>query len=251
MAVLKDTPSARRKSILAALVVLTNNDKYRPLMKSDSELYEREINENKKSDKQIKNWVTQQEIKNKLGQMKKVSEIYWKLPNITMEHIQFIQNYVLLCLMSGQFVLPRRSMDWAEMKIRNYDRREVGGTDNFFNGRHFIFNKFKTVKTFDSQKIDCPSALQKILKKWIPLIARNCDYLLFDYNGAKLSPIKIAQRLNKIFGKNVSVNILRHSFISEQYKEKTLSELSVNEIQNNATKMGHSMNTHLQYIKKE
>ena len=73
----------------------------------------------------------------------------------------------------------------------------------------------------------------------------------FDFNGSKLTPIKISQRLNKIFGKNVSVNILRHSYISEQYKNKSLGELSVNEIQENATKMAHSLNTHLQYIKKE
>jgi hypothetical protein len=48
LAILKNTPPSRRKSIFAALVVLTNNDQYRPLMRSDSEIYEREINENKK-----------------------------------------------------------------------------------------------------------------------------------------------------------------------------------------------------------
>jgi hypothetical protein len=58
--VLKNTPPSRRKSILAALVVLTNNDQYRQLMRSDSEIYEREINENKKSEKQQKNWVASQ-----------------------------------------------------------------------------------------------------------------------------------------------------------------------------------------------
>ncbi len=73
LSVLKNTPPSRRKSILAALVVLTNNDQYRQLMRSDSEIYEREINENKKSEKQQRNWVTQKEVKDKLTQMKKMA----------------------------------------------------------------------------------------------------------------------------------------------------------------------------------
>jgi hypothetical protein len=82
LAVLKDTPSARRKSVLAALVVFTENDRYRPLMKSDSELYENEINENKKSSTQKENWVTQDEIKNTLNKLERMALGIWKLPQL-------------------------------------------------------------------------------------------------------------------------------------------------------------------------
>jgi hypothetical protein len=196
---LKDVKPSRRKSILAALLVFTNVEQYRELMKADSAAYDDEINQNVKSEKQAKNWVTQAEIKSKLEQMRKMTDGYWKIESKTIDHIQFIQSYVLLCVMSGYYFPPRRSLDFSLMKFRQYDRREVGGTDNFYNGRSFVFNVYKTSKSFERQKIEIPKQLQFILnKKWIPLIPAGVDHLFFDFNLNPLHVLLLRLKLHSV-----------------------------------------------------
>jgi hypothetical protein len=56
----------------------------------------------------------------------------------------------------------------------------------------------------------------------------------------------MTQRLNSIFGKKASINILRHSFITSKYKDMP----SLEDLQEEATAMGHSLKEHLEYIKK-
>ena len=73
--------------------------------------------------------------------------------------------------------------------------------------------------------------------------------MLFDAKGNKLSNVKVTQRLNKIFGKNASVSILRHSYITEKYEKQSLGNLTLKDIQETATEMGHSLQQHLEYIK--
>ena len=41
---------------------------------------------------------------------------------------------------------------------------------------------------------------------------------MFDTFFQPLNSVKLNQRLNKIFGKKVSVNALRHSYLSNKYK---------------------------------
>jgi integrase len=66
--------------------------------------------------------------------------------------------------------------------------------------------------------VPIPRQLNQILKKWISINPTN--YLLFDTNFNPLSSVKLNQRLNKIFDeKKISVNILRHSFLTDKYKK--------------------------------
>jgi hypothetical protein len=62
-----------------------------------------------------------------------------------------------------------------------------------------------------------------------------------------LTPVKRNQRLNKIFGKKVSCNILRHSFLTEKYKDIP----AIKQMQETANDMGHSINEALMYVKKD
>ncbi len=128
------------------------------------------------------------------------------------------------------------------MKIKNFKEDE----DNYFKKDVFTFNKYKTArfKQFGEQTVKLPKELLKIIKKWIKL--NPTDYLLFDSQKNKLSPTKLTQRLNKILGKKASINILRHSFLSDKYKNLP----SLIELEEEAKEMGHSLKEHLEYIKK-
>lgn len=245
---LKNVAGSKRKTILASLVVLTNNDKYRELMMKDGKKYNDEQKENKMSETQKENWVTQDEIKKVFQQYQKEANALFKLTSHSMAQLQHIQNYILLCLTSGIFFPPRRSTDWAELRYKGFSKSD----DNFYDKKVFGFAKYKTAKIYHEQTIDVPIELKKILNKWIKLIPSDCDYLLFDAKLGKLSNVKINQRLNKIFnGKHIAINALRHSYITELYQNKKLGDITLHDIQQTATDMSHSLQQHLEYIKND
>ena len=71
-----------------------------------------------------------------------------------MKEYQKIQDYILLCLTSGIYQSPRRSLDWV-MKYKNYNDKE----DNYVDMKKkvFVFNKFKTNQSmpFRTSEICC------------------------------------------------------------------------------------------------
>ena len=130
-----------------------------------------------------------------------------------------------MVLYSGLYIPPRRAMDYIDFKIRGAIDRD---NDNYLDKSHLVFNKYKTSKVYDTQKVKIPSSLKIILNKWID---RNpTDYLLFDNKKQPLNGTKLNQRINKIFdGKQVGVNGMRKSYLSNKYGhtielEKTMKE---------------------------
>jgi hypothetical protein len=123
-------------------------------------------------------------------------------------------------LLGGIYIAPRRSLDYVEFKIKpaTIDKTK----DNYLDKNKMVFNTYKTAKTYGQQIVEVPTALKSILTKWIK---RNpTEYLLFDTNGNKLSSVKLNQRLNKIFGgKNIAVNALRHSYLTDKYKDVSVA----------------------------
>ena len=116
--------------------------------------------------------------------------------------------------MGGVFIPPRRSKDFVDFKIKDIDKEK----NNYLDKNKLIYNSYKTSKTYGQQSVEIPKQLNQILKKWISVNPTN--YLLFDTNFNALSSVKLNQRLNKIFDeKKISVNILRHSFLTDKYKK--------------------------------
>ena len=60
---LKDIPGNKRKTILSALVIITDNKQYRDLMMKDVQQYNKEILRQEKTPEQVASWVDGQEIK--------------------------------------------------------------------------------------------------------------------------------------------------------------------------------------------
>lgn len=250
---LKDVDGSKRKTYLSALVVICgdNCEKYSSLMNEDGSNYNQEQKKQKRTEKQTKNWVEQNEIENIISNLEIEANKIFKMKTIpTMEHLQKVQNYILLCLMSGKYMSVRRSLEWAEMKINNFD--EESNSLEMPNRKpwKFIMRRYKTARFHGTQEVVIPPELKKILTKWLKLLKQVCpngEYLLIDKNCNKLSSVKITQRLNNIFGKKASVNILRHSFVTEKYANMP----SLEELREEASDMGHSLEEHLMYIKKE
>lgn len=239
---LKDLEPRKRKTILASLVVITDNKRYRDQMLKDIEEYRADESKQVKSDKQNESWVEKSEIDDIFKDMTNNVNILYKKKTLTMPDLQDIQNYIILCVLSGVFIPPRRSKDYVDFKIRDIDREN----DNYIDKKTMVFNSYKTAKTYQRQELPIPPELLKILNKWIKV--NPTEYLLFDSNGKKLSNVKLTQRLNKIFGKKASVNQLRHSYLSDKYQDT----IKLNkDMADDMAAMGSSRKQEQIYIKKD
>lgn len=239
---LKTLEPNKRKTVLSALVILTDKKEYREQMLADINKYNEEQHTQEKSEKQNESWVQGVEIKKLLNIFEKEVKLIYKKDNITMSDLQTIQNYIILCLLGGVYIPPRRSKDYVDFKISNIDKN----SDNYIHKNKLIFNSYKTAKTYGQQELEVPPALLKILKKWIKI--NPTDYLLFDSNKNKLSNVKLNQRLNKLFGdKKVGVNQLRHTYLSDKYQDTIKANT---DMANDLNKMGSSTIQEKIYIKK-
>ena len=210
---LKSLEPNKRKTVLSALVILTDKKDYRDQMLNDIQSYNEEQHKQEKSEKQNESWVDSSDIKNIIDHISKEINHIYKKDALTMGDLQTIQNYIILCLLGGMYIPPRRSKDYVDFKISEISKTK----DNYLNKNKLIFNSYKTAKTYGQQEITAPPELLKILRKWIKI--NPTDYLLFDNNKQQLSNVKLNQRLNKIFGdKKVGVNQLRHTYLSDKYQ---------------------------------
>ena len=74
------------------------------------------------------------------------------------------------------------------------------------------------------------------------------DYLFFDSFFQPLSSVKLNQRLNKLFdNKRISVNALRHSYLSNKYQNTIDTNKA---LANDLTNMGSSIAQQKVYIKR-
>lgn len=214
--VLADIPYNKRKTIIAAIVVITDgNAAYRNIMMSDIKRIEKETAKQELTEKQKANWITPLEINDKLVELAAEFKLMSAKSHIGVTELQRAQPYIMLALYSGKFVPPRRSTDYI-MKIGG----DINPTaDNYIDKKkkQFVFNRFKTVKTHGQERTEIPPELWKILSKWMAM--NSSEYLLTDRKGKPLSNVTLNQRINKLFpGKpNVGVNGFRKSFLTSKF----------------------------------
>ena len=253
---LDNIPYSKRKSILAALLTVTTDktayDKYHKAMMEDAKEYDKEMEQNAMTDKYEENWITGDEISEKGEPLKeRWNELINKADKTPTEK-QELQQYLLYVLTSGtKNILPRRLLDWTEMKVEIHDARAKIKPDyNIYDPKkkQFYFYRYKTDKSFNRQIIKPSLEIKKLLDLWIKN-KQESPFLFTDRNNSKLSPITLNQRLNKIYGEHKSINAIRHSYITEKYTGAEMP--SIKELKESATKMAHSGLTHLKYIKRK
>ena len=192
---LKELPPNRRKTILSALVVISDKKPYRDLMLEDIKNYNQEIMKQEKSPAQALSWVNTDDIKSLYEKLKDVGNFLYKKKDFNMKELQQIQDFIIVVLLGGLLIPPRRSLDYCCFKIKNIDLEK----DNYIDKNQFVFNTYKTAKFYKQQRVDIPKDLKTIVTKWIKV--NPTDYLLFDTNKNPLTSVKLNQRMNKILGR--------------------------------------------------
>jgi hypothetical protein len=190
------------------------------------------------NDKQKENSISQEELKEIYEKLKKKTQILYKTGGN--DYLMDIQDFVIVSLY--YLIPPRRLLDYTDFKIRNIDKEK----DNYMDKSNFVFNSYKTSKTYGQQVVKIPTTLKNIIKKWISI--NPTEYLLFDNKMNKLNSTTMIYKLNKIFGKNISVNSLRHSYLSDKFQDTIQTN---KEISNDMTTMGSSIKQQKTYIQKK
>lgn len=244
---LKEYKPSRRKTILSALVVLCGEcdatKKYREQMMKDQETYMTEEKNQSRNETQTENWLSWNEITNVFEELEKEIKplLSKKIENLTDKNIKRIQEYILLSVYT--LIPPRRAQDYTNFKIKDIDEK----IDNYYDmkKKEFVFNTYKTSKKHGQQRVKIPIRLQNILKKWMSI--NPSDMLIWSENGKELKQNQITNWLNKIFDKKISVNMLRHIYITENVLKDMPKLTHLEEI---ADDMGHTVNQQLLYLKK-
>ena len=235
---LDDKNDQTRKTTLSALFVLTNMKEYQTVMNTIMKKVNDDYKDQKMNEKQKDNWISIDEIKEKYNVLSTDVNLMLRRKKILNENV--MMEFLLMSFLGGVLIPPRRSLDYSEMKIRNYDVK----TDNYYKANKFYFNKYKTFKTYGLQVLEVPKELNVVLKKWIKINTN--DYMIYSSNGNKLSCPQITRMLNKIFGKKISTSMLRHIYLTNVYKDVP----QINKMENLANEMGHSVSTAMEYIKR-
>jgi len=238
---LKEVPPNKRKTILSALVIITDDKKYRELMLEDIKEYNHDIGKQEKNESQKESWVEGGEVKTLWEQLKRNTDLIYKKSHLNANDLQQIQSFIIMSLLGGIFVPPRRSKDLVDWRIKNIDKSK----DNYLDKSSIHYNSYKTAKCYGEQVVQIPTALKNIIQKWIKV--NPTDYLLFDTNMNPLTSVKLNQRLNKLFdGKKVGVNQMRHTYLTDKYAD-TMSQKKM--IDKDMSEMGSSANMLTTYVK--
>jgi hypothetical protein len=222
MEFLATKPYNVRKTYLAALLTLAPDEKvFKETMMTDIKSYSDTVKKEEMTSKLEQSSISQEEIDGITADLKRDADLLLKKKSHRVPDLMDIQNYIILCLYNG-YIVPRRALDYCAMLYQNYDPE----TDNYvdFKRNKLVFNKYKTAQKMGKelkgrQELDLPLALKKILQKWVAIIPKEIDNILFNSNLEPLTNVSLNQRLNGIFGGKKSVNSLRHFYLTTKYKD--------------------------------
>ena len=195
-----------------------------------------------KTETEIDNWIKPDDIIELYNNIKKQTNT-----NPTKNNYQ---NLLLLSLY--HLIPPRRNKDYQLMKVIKNSDSELSNDFNYIDldKKQFIFNNYKTSRTYKNQIIDIPDELYNIITEYIKVFDikdGDDEWLLVNpkTNKPYTNTNTITILLNKIFNSKVSSSMLRKVYLTSKYSDKN------KELEKDSKSMGTSVNTATNnYIKK-
>lgn len=253
---MNDLKTNTRKSKLASFIVaLDNKDntkkvddiliKFREQMNKDLSTIRDKDTAQELTEEQKANFVPWNQVLNLYKILTVEAQPLLSLKTLTAKQFQKLTDYILMGLYTE--IPPRRSLDYTAFKIKNIDEKN----DNYLQvkkGKYkIVFNKYKNSSRLGSQVIDIPPTFGKTLKKFID--KNPYDYLIVNNLGKPVLQNHITKILNRLFDKQVSSSLLRHSFLTHKFGDVDLQEL-----EKTTEAMGNSkdsLNRTFAYVSKE
>jgi hypothetical protein len=156
------------------------------------------------------------------------------------------------CLLGCYTYLPPRRCDYAGMKVVKAMTQTKDTNWNFCVLRKvkpvFIFNKYKTDKTYGQQVIDISAPHADLIRKWRE--TNTTDWLFIKGNGDPMDSHRLSQHLidllERTTGKKAGASLLRHAFLTDLLKD----EKPIADKKPIADMMAHSTATQELYARK-
>jgi len=255
---IKDKSENTQRTYLISIVSLLKELKEQTKYKKLYDIYYKYLidsnnklkNNTEKSDKQVENWISQDEVNNIYNTLKTEAEpllLSNRKKNASDKDWDIIIKWFILGLYTEQ--PPRRNKDYIEMMLVKTFSPDYDKQFNYYSldDNTFHFNNFKTQKTYKLQEIKANDniisnmnkyLLNHPLRKEIKKIKLNHIPLLVNSEGIKLeSKESITRILNKIFDKNIGSSMLRQIFLTDKYGDSNKEKLK------DVALMGTSTNT--------
>jgi len=256
MAKLADYADSTKKTLIATITSVLSLEKdkagYKKAYKFYYDKMMEKTSEAKKEDTSVKtetqkeNWLSWEDVVKKQEELFKiVSEHSSQKYPLTPTQFHTLLSYIILSLYVD--VAPRRNQDYLNMYVFNATKKDkvdlLPKDKNYLivSGkfpRQFIFNVYKTSKTYGQQQVNIPSQLGTMIKYYLSRVgdkSKEYKFLPIDKDNA------ITRLLNKVFGKNVGSSMLRHIYLSHKY--------NVDDMNEDAKNMGHSTTEQRAYMK--
>jgi integrase len=177
-----------------------------------------EDHKGEKTETQEKNWM----------EWEQVLEQYNKLNPKSLGH-----------LVLSLFVLqpPRRSKDYFLMRIVPGYTETMDKDFNYldWSSMRFYFNNYKTKGAYGTQSVEVSPELQEVLHKHFPLKKKFDPFFLLQRDGERLPDNGITRILNTIFGKKISVSMLRNIYLTSRYGDQEKDKKSTAEAMGTST----------------
>jgi hypothetical protein len=246
--------NTQRTKLIAIIAMLKTfpekkdlQDKYSNIVMAINK--ETNLTSNEKTEKQKENWVTKDEIKDIWTSFEEVIKTFINKKQISEKQYNILLQFVVLSLYT--LTNPRRNADYMNMIVIKKITDGLPQNLNYLDlqKKVFIFNNYKTAKTYKQQVEQIPQELFNVLKIYLKYKPQDCPYLLCSYDGNKLPHVNsITLILNKVFNKKVGTSLLRNIFLSDKFDKL---QPMLDELKETSNSMGTSASNSLQtYIKK-
>tara|TARA_R110002096_G_scaffold248690_1_gene441099 strand:+ start:17405 stop:18364 length:960 start_codon:yes stop_codon:yes gene_type:complete len=266
MKTIEEKKLSTRKTYLASIVVtLMAFDKdedlikyYRDEMEDLAKQFNANMEEQKKSDTQDKNWVSlsalrkvMRKYRNELNE----KEIFKKdADKLTNKEFDLLQKWIVASLYILDENPPLRN-DYIMETISNKDYDKLNENEkrekNYLviksrNNKMFSLGEYKTSGKYGTKEIPVGKKLNSALNIWLKF--NKSGHLLLNSKREPMTANGLTKFLQKTFaptGKNISSSMIRHIFISEKFPAQNKEKEEV------AEKMAHSVNQQTLYSKKD
>ena len=264
---LQDLKLSTQKNYLSAIIVALDamNDEgdydseleyYRGYLAELQKQHQEEQEKQQKTKSQDENWASMKELRKVMNKYKAdiMERDLLTKQELNRKQFDLVQKWVVANLFLDDENPPTR-LDYAPMKVIKEEDFEKLSDDekddaNYLvlksrNKKYFHFGEYKTAKKYGANVIPVGKKLNSVLNIWLRI--NPTDSLLLNSQGKPQTANGLGKYITKVFettGKKIGVNMLRHIFITEKF------EPQLDEKQEVAKKMGHSVGTQELYAKK-
>jgi len=251
-----------KKLFLIAIVSSLSTEKDKPTYKKlYQKYYDTMINiakeikageHNEKTVKEENNWLSMELVQEKFNKLREEVDKFKNNKTITDDQYETLLK--MMCLALFVMLPPRRNQDYQLVNVVKKYNDKMPSDINYlsYDDSEFIFNKYKTSKTYGQQRIKYNELKDIIdvyfkfhpLKKGKLTPKTNFRFLVYR-NGDGFNQVNSLTRvLQKCFdGKHIGSSMLRHIYLSSKY--------DIKEMEDDAEAMAHSLNTQKEYLRKE